>query len=79
MTEYFVTYNAKKFEYVVWNNQQVILRVHDNREPASQAKVVEFLEEEYRKAKEPIQIFEIPSATGSLEAIMKAVEGIRKK
>ena len=79
MPDYFVTYNPEKFMYIVWNSQQIVLRVKDDRTQSSKDKVVEFLQQEHERLKEPLSIFEISSATGNLEDIMNALEGIRKK
>ena len=77
--QYFLTYNQEKFMYIVWNNQQVVCRVKDDRTEGSRLKVVEFLQEEHKRVNHPLEIYTIPSASVDLEAIIKAVEGIRVK
>ena len=80
MTQYFITYNQQKHTYLVWNNQQVICRVSDiNKDNSNWLKVVEFLQLEYERTKQPLEIYPILSVNADLEGIMKAVEGIRKK
>ena len=79
MTQYFVTYNSKRQEYLVWNSQQVICRV-SNITPKEEnyQKVVEFLRQEYERTKEKLEIHSIASAVVDLEVIMKEIEGIAK-
>lgn len=80
MTQYFLTYNSQKFQYVIWNNQRVIKKIDDiDKNKDNWCKVVEFLQKEYERTKQPLEIHKISSTNQSLEAIMKAVEGIRKK
>lgn len=79
MTQYFITYNPTKFQYVVWSNQAVIYRVVDDRTDKPKQTVIEFLQQEHSRVKQPLEIYPIPSATGDLDSIMKAVDDIRKK
>jgi len=80
MTQYFLSYNQAKFQYVVWNNQQVICRVSDvDRKDENWKKVVEFFQEEYKKTKQPLEIYAMSTTSQTLETIMKIIEGIRKK
>ena len=83
MTQYFVTYNPIKFQYVVWNNQAVVCRVADDRTDNPKKSVIKFLQEEHDRLKKPIEIFAIQSTSQStgadLDSIMKAVDDIKKK
>ena len=83
MTQYFVTYNPIKFQYVVWNNQAVVCRVADDRTDNPKKSVIKFLQEEHDRLKKPIEIFVIQSTSQStgadLDSIMKTVDDIKKK
>lgn len=79
MTQYFITYNQEKFQYLVWNNQQVICRVSDiDKKDENWLKVAKFLQGEYNRLKQPLEIYPISIVNQNLDSIMKAVEGIRR-
>ena len=70
MTEYTLTYNAEKFQYIIWDEKGVLHRVRDlRRDGLAEQKVIELLRLEYEKTKQPLEITHLPSASADLEDI----------